>query len=62
MDLTFGSVGGVGPSGECGVEDGEVVDASAEALFGEAGQFSFGDVEPGAMLKVWWISSLSARA
>jgi hypothetical protein len=62
LDLAFVGVGGGGPGGELGVEDIEFGDAPAEALLGQAGQFDLGDVEPGAVLGVWWISSRLARA
>ena len=62
VDLASVGVGGLGPGVEFLVEDVEVVDAPAEALLGQAGQFDLGDVEPGSVFGVWWISSLLARA
>lgn len=49
VDLPLVVVGGVLPGGEFGVQQVEVVDASAQALPGEGGQFDLGDVQPGAM-------------
>ncbi len=62
VDLTLGGVGGVLPGGEFGVEGVEVGDAAVEALAGECGQFDLGDVEPGAVFGVWWISRRWASA
>jgi len=50
VDLALVGVRGVGPGGEFLVEDIEFGDAPAEALFGQAGQFDLGDVEPGLVL------------
>ncbi len=47
IDLTLLGVGRVLPSGELGVQDVEVIDASVEALPGQRGELDLGDVEPG---------------
>ena len=62
VDLSVVGVGGVLPGGEFGVEGVDVGDAPVEALAGEGGEFDLGDVEPGAVAGVWWISSRWARA
>ena len=62
LDLALVGVGGVLPGGEFGVEGVEVGDAPVEALAGQDGQLDLGDVEPGAVSGVWWISSRCASA
>ena len=62
VDLPLISVGGVLPGGELGVEGVEVGDAPVETLAGQGREFDLGDVEPGAVAGVWWISSRCARA
>ena len=62
VDLALVGVGGVLPGGEFGVEDVKVGDAAVEALAGQGGEFDLGDVEPGAVSGVWWISSRCASA
>lgn len=57
VDLTFLSVGGVLPGCEFGVEDVEFADATVQALAGQCGEFDLGDVEPGPVFGVWWISN-----
>ena len=51
VHLPLVGVGGVLPCGEFGIEDVEVVDASAQALPGERGELDLCDVEPGAVFR-----------
>ena len=56
VDLALAGVGLLLPGGELGVEHSEVLDAAVQALAGERGQPGLGDVEPGPVPGVWWIS------
>ena len=62
LDLALVGVGGVLPGGQFGVEGVEVGDAAIEALAGQGGELDLGDVEPGPVSGVWWISSRCASA
>ena len=61
VDLTLVGVGAVLPGAEFAVQDAQVGDATVQALAGQGGQLDLGDVEPGAVFGVWWISSRWAR-